>query len=384
VHIHHHTILPSQGGTTRVALSLVDFLARHGIAASLSHELGAGTDQSLQLGPRAVAAWKPSGRDLSAVHLHGSRDWPACLRSFAETQCRLFITLHDCRLLTGGCVYPLECTQWQTGCMGACPQGIASATTHSALVRDLLAALSPVLIIPSGWLARMARNLHPRAHIVCIPNGVAPAANGQAHKAAIKQALGLPAKAKTVLFAAHGGQQAMFKGGHLWPAIWKRIREQVPGLWALVVGGEKYQRTKNCMELPYVDQPVLFQCMRAADVLVYPSLADNHPLVVLEAMARNLPCAAFAVGGIPEQIQDGQSGLLARPGDLDGLAFQTAKILRQPSLGRHLATHAAHRYRSLFDLERMGKAHLEVYSSGNYPAAPEKDLDSRTCRLSPV
>lgn len=346
-----------------MALNLLDFLTHRGIAASLSHELGADTGQSHQLGPRAVAAWKPPDRDPPAVHVHGSRDWPACLRSFAEKQRRLFITLHDCRLLTGGCVYPLECLGWQTGCTGTCPQGIASAAKHSALVRELLAALRPVLIIPSGWLARMARMLHPRAHIVCIPNGVAPAANRQGRKAAIKQALGLPAKAKTVLFAAHGGRQAMFKGGRLWPGVWRRIQGQVQGAWALVVGGEKFQRTPNCVELPYVEQPVLFQCMRAADVLVYPSLADNHPLVVLEAMARNLPCAAFAVGGIPEQIQEGQTGLLAQPGDLDGLAFQAAKILNQPNLGRHLATQAAHRYRSMFDLERMGNAHLEIYSA---------------------
>jgi colanic acid/amylovoran biosynthesis glycosyltransferase len=70
----------------------------------------------------------------------------------------------------------------------------------------------------------------------------------------------------------------------------------------------------------------------AADIFVLSSLWEGCPNVVLEAMAHGLPVVATAVGGIPELVTDGDSGLLVPPGDPDALAAALARLLRDRTL----------------------------------------------------
>jgi len=65
------------------------------------------------------------------------------------------------------------------------------------------------------------------------------------------------------------------------------------------------------------DIPLVLQ---DSDLFVLPSLSEGTPLSILEAMAAGVPVIATCVGGIPEQIEHGKSGILIRPGDVDGLA----------------------------------------------------------------
>ena len=178
----------------------------------------------------------------------------------------------------------------------------------------------------------------------------------------MKRELGIDVAGKVVLFVAHGGKQARYKGGHLWDRIWKHIKKGEPRAVALAVGGDALRRSEDFLELPYLDQEHLSRCMNAADVLVYPSLADNHPLIILEAMSRGLPCAAFASGGIPEQIIHEHSGLLAPSGDVNRLAASALNILRNPRLGNQLAKTAQDRFIRLFQMEHMGHRHLRLYA----------------------
>jgi len=83
--------------------------------------------------------------------------------------------------------------------------------------------------------------------------------------------------------------------------------------------------------------------MRRFDFLVLPSLSEGRPNVVLEAMATALPIIATSVGGIPELIADGQTGLLVPPGDAGRLADAIRRICAdaslRDSLGRAGRTH---------------------------------------------
>ncbi len=92
------------------------------------------------------------------------------------------------------------------------------------------------------------------------------------------------------------------------------------------------------------------QALAAADVVVVPSGTEGQPAVAIEAGLSGLPVVATRVGGLPEIIDDGQTGLLVEPGDLAGLvtALRDALDRRQ-----ELGAAAALRCRERFDLEKV-------------------------------
>ena len=91
----------------------------------------------------------------------------------------------------------------------------------------------------------------------------------------------------------------------------------------------------------------------SADVFVQPSLSEGMPNAVLEAMAASRPVVASSVGGIPELIVDGESGILVPPADPRALAAAVARLLVDRALAVCLATAAAKRARELFSFDRV-------------------------------
>ena len=73
-----------------------------------------------------------------------------------------------------------------------------------------------------------------------------------------------------------------------------------------------------------------------ADVAVLSSLSEGSPNALLEAMATNVPVVATAVGGVPEIVADGESGLLIKPGDPAGMSAAIARLLTEPDLAERL------------------------------------------------
>ncbi|HEX2577158.1 MAG TPA: glycosyltransferase [Aquihabitans sp.] len=94
-------------------------------------------------------------------------------------------------------------------------------------------------------------------------------------------------------------------------------------------------------------QPEVREVLEGADVLVAPSVptADGRreglPVVILEAMATGVPVVASRLSGIPEAVVDGRTGLLAAPGDVDGLVDAIGRLAADPTLGERLADGAA-------------------------------------------
>jgi glycosyltransferase involved in cell wall biosynthesis len=102
--------------------------------------------------------------------------------------------------------------------------------------------------------------------------------------------------------------------------------------------------------------------LAAADVFVLASRSEGHPVSVLEAMAAGLPVVASRVGGVPEQVVDGETGLLVDPGDPEPLAAALERLTDDPALRRRLGAAGRARAEERFDLEPFRRAHLELYS----------------------
>src|SRR6185437_7301144 len=72
------------------------------------------------------------------------------------------------------------------------------------------------------------------------------------------------------------------------------------------------------------------------DALAVPSNFEGLGTILLDGTAAGLPIAATRVGGIPEVIVDGETGLLSEVGDADGLAANLARLVADPALGARL------------------------------------------------
>jgi len=351
----HHTGLETRGGATRVARLLVEGLAATGHDAALSFEAAesGGT-------PTAPADFGPALPPEAIPHLHCSGDWPALLGSLPEAR-KTVVTLHDCELFTGGCPYPLDCTILQGDCESGCNRNFPDAAALKKRKYRLLHRLDPTVVAPSRWLARLAK-IHLHLPVTIIPNGV-PWPEQPPRRDEARQQLGINPAARVVLFTAHGGEEAAYKDGGNWRAIWQRIRARVPGALCFMVGGQTAAREDDIVIWPYVERTRLAQLMAAADLLLYPTLADNHSLTILEAMARALPVVAHAVGGVPEQIMDNETGLLAEPGDPARIADLAADLLTTPGRCRDLGRNAFSFGAKRFTAERMVADYARLYTT---------------------
>ena len=116
----------------------------------------------------------------------------------------------------------------------------------------------------------------------------------------------------------------------------------------------------QCVRFPGYQRNVE-EWLAAADVNVLPTFYEGLPLTILEAMAAGLPTVASEVGGIPDAIQNGISGLLVSPGDPDQLAKALAALLRDPAMRTRFGRSARVRVAEQFAFERQIKNTVRLY-----------------------
>lgn len=138
----------------------------------------------------------------------------------------------------------------------------------------------------------------------------------------------------------------------------------------LVGGGKEYDVIKryaddrnlgeNIVMVGHVEPDPLVW-LSLFDVFVHPTMEDALPYVVLDAMALGKPIVATQVGGVPEQVVDGESGLLVSPGDSPALAEAIKKLLRNPALATSLGQKGCARVREKFSMASMEQGLFRLY-----------------------
>jgi glycosyltransferase involved in cell wall biosynthesis len=101
--------------------------------------------------------------------------------------------------------------------------------------------------------------------------------------------------------------------------------------------------------------------LREATMLVLPSLEDNCPMTVLEAMAAGVPVVASRVGGLPDLITDGQTGFFCDPLAAASMAAAIERVLLDRSAAAEVARQARERARERFHPVVIARRHLEIY-----------------------
>lgn len=116
-----------------------------------------------------------------------------------------------------------------------------------------------------------------------------------------------------------------------------------------------------CEYLGTLDRHAIKTEMSRAMLGVLPSFEDNCPMVILEAAAAGLPFAASAIGGIPDLIKHGKTGLLFNPKQPEGILSAVASLIDDIGLAEKLSTSARGYATNQFSAESVARRHLKVY-----------------------
>ena len=118
---------------------------------------------------------------------------------------------------------------------------------------------------------------------------------------------------------------------------------------------------ENVIFTGFVSDSLLRQAYASSDLFVLPSYAEIQPLVLLEALAMGLPAIGTNVGGVPEMIIEGQNGYVLEPGDHEGLAERTIRILNDDKLREEFSRNSLRMARS-HDIDKSADKLERLYS----------------------
>jgi glycosyltransferase involved in cell wall biosynthesis len=131
----------------------------------------------------------------------------------------------------------------------------------------------------------------------------------------------------------------------------------------LVVAGDGPLRPQVPQALGMLPRDELAARFDRAAVVVFPSRRDGFPVACAEAMAHGRAVVATAVGGLPDMVVDGETGLLVPPGDGAALRAAIDRLLADPELRRRLGAAARARIEELSGWERVLDATVAAYET---------------------
>jgi glycosyltransferase involved in cell wall biosynthesis len=215
---------------------------------------------------------------------------------------------------------------------------VVLAARAPRLARRILRAARAVICVSTA-LAAEARRLGAPATVV-IPNGVE-----------IPAEAGVEAEPPEVLYA-----------GRLSPE--KGVRELVAASAGLnlVVAGDGPLKAEVPQARGFVPRDELERLYDRAAVVVCPSLREGFGVACAEAMAHGKPVVASAVGGLPDLVLDGTTGLLVPPGDTVALRAALDRLLGDPSLRRRLGLNARAHVGAYCAWDRVTRLLLDAYA----------------------
>lgn len=238
----------------------------------------------------------------------------------------IVITMHDMWYFTGICHYSGNCHKFENEC-NHCP-----LLTKGGFGKDLAANVFKrkrkiyneakiTFVGCSRWIASLAKQgkLTDKQTVLNIPNAINTNIFHPKDKQKSRQACNLPEDKILMLFGSQRitderkGFKYLVEACHLIKNNHPELAERI----CLVVVGTDSEKVRS--QIPFLVYPVSYvsdenymvDIYNAVDIYVTPSLQDNLPNTIVEAMACGVPCVGFNVGGIPEMIDHLHNGYVA-------------------------------------------------------------------------
>ncbi|HAS42750.1 MAG TPA: glycosyl transferase family 1 [Microscillaceae bacterium] len=326
----------------------------------------------------------PLIQEADIIHLHWTTFGFLSLKSLdklAQLGKPVVWTLHDMWAFTGGCHYTGECTNFHVSC-GNCqflkrPRSKDISYKIFQKKFKIFHQLDLHVVTSSHWLGQEAQqsslfkrsiNSSNQVSIQTIPTPIDIEAFKPVAKAEIRSKLKLNPQKFQVLFGAMNIADQR-KGFKYFEEALQILKSQYPDLneqMELLIFGKASPELLAALPYPVNNLGVLSgseqmsQAYNAADLFIIPSLEDNLPNTIIEALACGTPTVAFHTGGIPDMIYHQHNGYLAQYKDAKDLAkgihwalaeadyVQLSQNAHQKALDNFTESAVAHQYIQLY------------------------------------
>ena len=321
----------------------------------------------------------PEFKEADIIHLHWVNQGMLSLKDLKkilQSGKPIVWTMHDMWPCTGICHHARECDKYHKECHH-CPYlyngGAKKDLSHQTFKKKKeLYQLSPITFITcSQWLKERAGQsaLLEQHPIVHIPNPIKTNLFTPRNKVEARQKCNLPTDKKLILFGSVKITDKR-KGIDYFIESCKILAEKHPELvnnLGVAVYGKESEQLKSLVPfqvyaLDYIsNEKELINVYNAVDLFVTPSLEENLPNTIMEAMACGIPCVGFNVGGIPEMIDHLHNGYVADYKSAEDFANGIHWTLSESEY-QSLSEEARRKVTSSYSESTIAKKYIEVYN----------------------
>jgi len=314
----------------------------------------------------------PEFQEADIIHLHWINQGMLSLKGIQkilQSGKPVVWTMHDIWPATALCHVTLGCQQYVTQCAHCrlLPGGGSShdfSTTVWQRKQRMLVTGSIYFVACSHWLASEAKRsaLLEGQKVTSIPNPIDTRIYKRGNKNEARQRLGLPIDKKLILFASQRVTNVNKGMDYLIEACQQL---QLADIAVVILGGHAEevvsQLSLEAYPLGYVNEEQrIVDVYNAVDVFVLPSLSENLPNTIMEAMACGVPCVGFKVGGIPEEIDHRRNGYVADYRNSEDLAHGIRWILSEADYEK-LCRSAVQKVMQNYSQQSVALKYLDVY-----------------------
>ena len=311
----------------------------------------------------------PEFQEADVIHLHWINQGMLSLggiQKILRSGKPVVWTMHDIWPATAICHLTLGCRSFTSACKSCrlLPGGSRLAQSVWRKKQRLLEDENIYFVACSHWLEQEAKSsaLLKGHKITSIPNPIdTHIYNNRCNKQEARQRLGLPADKKLILFVSQRVTNRNKGMDYLMEAC--DMLKDLPQLGVVILGGHAEEVTTQLPTFPlgYVnDEHRIVDVYNAVDVFVLPSLSENLPNTIMEAMACGVPCVGFRVGGIPEEIDHKQNGYVADYRSAEDLARGIRWILTEADY-ESLSQHAVQKVAQTYSQQSVALKYLDIY-----------------------
>ena len=285
-------------------------------------------------------------------------------------------TMHDIWPATAICHYARGCKQFHTACHHCplLPRGGGNNDLSARVWRKKVAILqdkSILFVACSKWLEGQAKQsaLLKNQIVTSIPNPIDTRIFCEQDKKQARRAFGLPENKQLILFVSQRVTDER-KGVNYFIEALQQLVTEHPAMkqntGVVILGGHSAEVAARlpipAYALGYVsDAQKIASVYNSADLFVLPSLEDNLPNTIMEAMACGIPCVGYRVGGIPEEIDHLKNGYVAAYKDVNDLARGIYWVLNEAEYDV-LSTQAIEKVISCYSQKAVSLRYIEVYN----------------------